>query len=129
MISEGKQKLVIEYWMEKAGESLASARSELEAHRMTFAMNRAYYATFYAASAVLLNQKRRFSKHTGVRAALHQHVVKEGLLSVDYGKIYDRLFENRQEGDYLELVNFEKDQVEQAIQDAESFVKAIQKIL
>lgn len=120
---------IISYWMEKAVESLASAQSELKESRMTFAMNRAYYACFYAVSAVLLKLGKRFSKHSGVRSALHEHIVKTGKLSIELGKAYDRLFENRQEGDYLELVDFEKDQVEEAIQQAETFVSAVQELL
>lgn len=120
---------IAKYWMEKSNDALASAESELAASRFTFAMNRAYYACFYAASAILLKSRRRFSKHSGVRAALHQHLVKTGHMKVEFGKIYDRLFENRQEGDYLELIQFEKDQVQHAIQDAKKFVSEVQKLL
>lgn len=120
---------IIRYWLEKADEALSSAMSELSSSRLTFAMNRAYYACFYAASALLLKQNQRFSKHSGVRSALHQHIVKKGHLSVDLGKIYDRLFENRQEGDYIELVRFEKEQAEEAISDATRFVTAVRKLL
>lgn len=98
------------YWLEKAADSLASAESEFAARRFAFAMNRAYYACFYAASAILLRLGHRFSKHSGVRSAVHQKLVKTGLITPDLGKIYDRLFENRQEGDYLEMVHFEEEQ-------------------
>ena len=120
---------IITYWVEKAKEALASARAEFTARRFTFAMNRAYYACFYAVSALLLKQDKRFSKHSGVRAALHEHVVKSGLIGKEFGKIYDRLFESRQEGDYIELIQFEKDQVEQAIQEATAFVNEVQKLI
>ena len=122
-------KEIIRHWMGKAREALASAEAEYLAGRYTFAMNRAYYSCFYAATSVLLRQKRKFSKHSGVRSALHREIIKTGLLSPDFGKIYDRLYENRQEGDYLELIRFEKDQVYQAIQDATTFVSEIEKIL
>lgn len=95
----------------------------------TFALNRSYYACFYAASAVLLKQGRRFSKHSGVRAALHQHFIKTEKLSSTLGNIYDWLFDNRQEGDYLPLVHFEKSQVEQAITDATAFVAEVRKLI
>lgn len=120
---------IITYWTEKAHEALASSRSELAANRLAFAVNRAYYACFYVASAFLLKQDKRFSKHSGVRAAFHEHIVKPGLLSKELGKIYDRLFENRQEGDYIELVQFEKNQVGQAIQEATRFVNEVSKLL
>ena len=120
---------IIKYWLEKAREALASAKSELAANRFSFAMNRAYYVCFYTASAILLKYGKRFSKHSGVRAALHQHLVKPALLSAELGKSYDRLFENRQEGDYIEFVQFEKEQVEQAIQEAHNFMEEVKKML
>lgn len=119
---------IIQHWMEKAKEALASAQSELKANRLSFAMNRAYYACFYAVSSLLLKDGRKFSKHSGVRSALHEHLVKRGLLSKELGKSYDRLFESRQEGDYIELVRFEKEQVKQAIQEASAFVAHVKKL-
>ena len=49
------QKLqAIRYWFVMAHECLASARREADADALPFAMNRLYYAAFYAVSAVLL---------------------------------------------------------------------------
>jgi len=42
---------VVRYWWSKAEESLASAQREVEAGALAFAMNRVYYAAFYAVSA------------------------------------------------------------------------------
>jgi uncharacterized protein (UPF0332 family) len=65
MNSELKEN-VITYWMEKATEALASARSEQYYERRLFAVNRAYYACFYAANAVLLKQAK--PSHEGFTA-------------------------------------------------------------
>lgn len=129
MTDDEKRTVVIRYWLEKADEALVSAKSELDANRLTFSLNRAYYACFYAASALLLKDGFKFSKHSGVRAALHQHVIKTGRLSKTFGDAYDWLFDNRQEGDYLPLVHFEKSQVEQAITDAMAFVAEVRKLI
>ena len=58
-------KQVVDEWMTLAEEALASGRAELDAGRYSFAINRAYYAAFYAVSAVLLSQGRHFVKHAG----------------------------------------------------------------
>ena len=70
---------VVRYWWAKADASLASARRELEAGALEFAVNRLYYALFYAASAVLLIRNLSFNKHSGVRAAFHREIIKKGL--------------------------------------------------
>jgi uncharacterized protein (UPF0332 family) len=94
----------IRYWWDKAVESLEAARRDLAAQSFSFAVNRAYYAVFYAVSALLLEDGRRFRKHSGVRATFNQHVIKTDRLARKHGDLYNRLFRDRQEGDYIEFV-------------------------
>ena len=115
--------------MEKSHEALASARAEETSQRYVFAVNRAYYACFYAASAVLLLQGEKFVKHSGVRAALHKKLVKTGRLELQWGRFYDRIFENRQRGDYQELVVFDREQVAGIIENAAGFVARMQQLI
>ncbi|MBN2562960.1 MAG: HEPN domain-containing protein [Phycisphaerae bacterium] len=85
MTEEEARRDVVRYWLGQARDALASAHSEAAAARLNFAVNRAYYACFYAASAVLLSEGRKFVKHSGVRAALHRHLVKTGRIEPDLG--------------------------------------------
>jgi predicted nucleotidyltransferase len=72
---EALVKQVAGEWMGMADEALASARAEVDAQRWRSAINRAYYAAFYAASAVLLSRGRHFVKHAGLQTALHRDLV------------------------------------------------------
>jgi uncharacterized protein (UPF0332 family) len=119
---------VARYWMGRADTALASAASELAARRFDFAANRAYYACFYAASAVLLAAGRKFSRHSGVRGAVHRDLVKTGLLDAKWGKAYDRMFETRQAADYLELFEMEEAQVIELLDLAQQFVAETQRL-
>lgn len=112
MNTEEQRAEVVRYWWFKAEDSLASARRELEAQAYDFAVNRLYYAAFYAVSAALLERQLSFKKHTGVRATFHREFIKTGLLDVKWGKLYDQLFEDRQEGDYVALITFDREYVE-----------------
>ena len=67
MITEEKRSVVVRYWFEKAEESMASARREFEAGSLSFAMNRLYYAVFYAVSALLMTNELSFKKHSVVK--------------------------------------------------------------
>ena len=129
MTDEEARREVVKYWLNQAGEALASARSEATAGRFNFAVNRAYYACFYAASAVLLSEGRKFVKHSGVRAALHRHLVRTGRIGPDLGQSYDLLFQRRGQADYAELVAFDQPQVAEMIQKAGEFVGAMERIL
>ena len=70
-----------------------------------FAINRARYALFYAVSALLLEEGHRFNKHSGVRAAFSRYLIKVGRLSEEDGDLYNQLFRDRQEGDYIEFAD------------------------
>lgn len=120
---------VIAYWLEKSNEAIEGAKCDLNDRRYSFAVSRAYYACFYALSAVLLKEDEKFTKHSGVRGALHRSLVKTGRISKDIGRFYDRLFESRQRADYQELVTFEQEQVEMMFSDAVSFVGKMRDLL
>lgn len=128
-MTDGSVSIVATYWMRKAEEALASAADELTAGRHTFATNRCYYAAFYAATAVLLAMGRHFAKHAGVRGAVHQHLVAPGLLDAELGRAYDRLAHDRQEGDYVELTDFSRDEVLASLADAAALVRRLQELL
>lgn len=66
----------------------------------TGTINRAYYAVFYAASAVLATRDLSTSRHTGVVSMFGSEFVKKELLSPELGRILHRLFEMRQRSDY-----------------------------
>lgn len=129
MKGDKERRAVIEYWMEKARESLNSARSEQMAGRFIFSINRAYYGCFYSASAVLLKRGEKFSKHSGVRAALHRSLVKTGELDKSWGRFYDLIFNSRQRGDYQELINFSSEETEELITQAEGFIGEMANLL
>jgi len=122
MITKEKRSLMVRYWWSKAEESLASARREFEAGSLSFAMNRLYYAAFYGVSALLMEHDLSFKKHSGVRAAFHQQFTKTGVLDPKWGRLYDQLFEDRQEGDYMAFISFEPDYVESQLTRCTQFL-------
>ena len=79
--------------------------------------------------APLLERELHFKKHSGVRAAFHRQFIKSSLLDVKWGKFYDQLFEDRQEGDYVVFVSFEPEYVEHQLQQCSDFLKELKKLL
>ncbi|MGV8149950.1 MAG: HEPN domain-containing protein [Alkaliphilus sp.] len=128
MNKDKQREQMVHFWWEKAKKSLNSANREFEADAYDFAINRIYYAVFYGASAVLLERKMSFKKHSGVRANFHREFIKEGLLDVKWGKFYDKLFEDRQEGDYTAFIDFDKDYVREQLKLCEEFLKELKKL-
>lgn len=98
-----QKETLIKYWFEKAHESLESARSEYANGRLSFAVNRIYYACYYALSALLRDRGKIFKRHKGLRSALHRDLVKKGIIEERWGKFFDDVFESRQRGDYKRM--------------------------
>ncbi len=129
MNNQETRSAVVGYWFEKAEESLKSARREFEAESLSFAMNRLYYAAFYAVSALLMAHRLSFKKHSGVRAAFHQKFIKPGLIDQKWGRFYDQLFEDRQEGDYVVFITFEPAYVEKQLSECVQFIEQIRPLI
>ena len=87
-----------EMWR-RAEEALRTAEVDIEVSPDACA-SRAYYAAFYAVSALFAREDREFTKHTAVRAAVHRDLVKEGRWPVSAGQDYSFLYQLRQTGDY-----------------------------
>ena len=122
---EGTREDVIQYWLGMANESLDSADLEYGAGHLVFAINRAYYACFYSAMALLLTEGRRFSKHSGVLSEFQRTFVKTGKVPAELGKVYRGLFTDRQRGDYTEEPSFVPQEVAAKIDRAKEFVEYV----
>ena len=67
--------------MEAAQRAIEDARLLMESGSIRGAVNRAYYAMFYAASALAVsNNSGTFSKHAGLIAYIHREWVHTGKL-------------------------------------------------
>ena len=115
--------------LERAEQSIEAARQLESGLYYDFAAARAYYAAFYAATALLLNEGVEMSRHSGVIAAIHRRFVKTGTLDKTLGKSLTWLFELRSVGDYGGLAHVSREEVQMAIAAAESFLGAVIQLL
>jgi uncharacterized protein (UPF0332 family) len=122
-------KSIVEYWLEKADEDLASAGENFQAGRLSNAVRDAYYACFHAFSAVLLRRGIPFKKHREVRSILHRDFIREKKIEAIWGKHYDWLIDNRQKADYRPLVQFDPEQTREIVNESRGFVKAMRKMV
>ncbi len=123
-MTKGQEDL-IRYKLSRAEETLAEAKVMLETNHPYGAANRIYYACFYAVTGLLLTQNLSSSKHSGVIALFNRHFVKPGVVSVDMGKFYSRMFDNRLESDYADWTVMETLDVQEELERAEEFINAI----
>jgi uncharacterized protein (UPF0332 family) len=93
------------------------------------AINRAYYAVFYAANALLSTEGLARSKHSGVVAAFRESFVKPGLIEVEYSRIYGRVMDDRHVSDYEIDLPIDTGVVERDLSDARRFVERAEQYL
>ena len=115
--------------LQRAEVNLKAAKDLIEKEYFDIAAARAYYAAFYAASALLLTQNIDTNKHSGVIALIHQHFVKTGKLDKEQGKNLNWLFEIRGVGDYGVSVHVASGEAYLAVKVAEKFLESVKQIL
>lgn len=115
--------------LERAETNLQVAKELLDTGYYDVSASRAYYAAFYAASALLLNAGLDTSKHSGVIALIHRHFVKSGKLSKEQGRNLNWLFELRGVGDYGVSLHVESVDAKKAVDIAKVFYDATKALL
>ena len=110
-------------YVEHAHQMLVVAEHNLGDGFYSSAVNRAYYAIFYAANALLSTQGLARSKHSGVISAFRQHFVKPGLIDGEYSDVYGRVMDHRHAGDYELDLTIGYEQARNDLPDAKRFVQ------
>lgn len=114
---------VADYWQRalqalQTSEALASSDPDASA-------SRAYYAAFYAASALLAFQRQTFSKHTAVERAVHRDLVKPGVWPVEAGAAFSWLANLRYTGDYGGQDHVQPEEARTAVEKARLVIQAV----
>ena len=124
-----EERALVSYRLERANETIDEARTLFDAGHINAYVNRLYYACFYAVSALLLTKDLSTSKHGYLRSLFHKEFVKTGTIPKELGKHFDLLFDNRQKGDYGDLVVFKADNVVDWLAHTQTFVRHIETLI
>ncbi|NLJ00706.1 MAG: HEPN domain-containing protein [Bacteroidales bacterium] len=118
-----------EFRLQRAKQTLHEAMDIASRGHHIAAVNRLYYACFYAVNGLLIKNKIIVRTHTGVKQMFGLHFVKTGKLDPVFGRFYSRLFNDRISGDYDDFVSFDKEMVEELIPQAEEFICQIKELI
>lgn len=111
--------------IQKAHRAILAAGLLADADEFDFAAGRAYYAMFYAAEALLIEENFSFRKHSGVHAAFGERFAKTGRMNAKYHRWLLDAFDKRLQGDYGFDAVLTIDDVTQMMQQAREFVAAV----
>ena len=120
---------LMRYRMERADETLEEVSILAERGHYNAAVNRLYYACFYAVQALLLKHHITANTHSGVKSMLGLHFVTKGVISIEHGKTFNTLFEKRHSSDYEAFAYCDKSLVDDLTPLAEAFIVRIKELL
>lgn len=120
---------IVKYRLENAFNTLSEVESHRENGFYNTAVNRLYYACYYAARAILTAYHIEAKSHEGVRQQLGLNFVLTGKISEEQGRFYSRLFSKRTTGDYDDFINHTLETVDELYPQAQAFVNTIAELL
>lgn len=87
-------------WLQPADDTLHASDVNLKNELLLASVNRAYYAMFYCATALLRSENIITKSHTGTFSKFNELFIKTGLISIEYSSNFRKAFEYRQSVDY-----------------------------
>ena len=120
---------LVAYKMLRAKETLEEVELQIENKLFHTAINRLYYAGFYAVSALLINENITARKHSGVKQMFGLHFILPGRIDSDLGDYYTYIFEKRQKSDYEDFIYLTENEVTVLLDPARKLFNRITEIL
>ena len=104
--TQDNQNELVEYRMEQAKRTLSEIEILIEKNLLALVINRIYYGMFYMLLALALKKGFKTSKHNQLIGWFNREFVKTGTIKQKFGKIVNKGFEDRTDGDYGIFVQF-----------------------
>ena len=115
----------VRYRLEKAQEVYQAACVLYDAAQWNSVINRLYYACFYSASALLLYRHISAKSHSGVIG----QIVRPGIVSIDEFRVYAKLLNWRSKGDYNDLFDFSREDVDSMMEPTKHFIDKVASLI
>jgi uncharacterized protein (UPF0332 family) len=122
MIPNNDRKILIEYRLQQAEQTIEEVNKLIENGLFNIAVNRIYYGIFYCLSALALRYEFNSSKHAQLIGWFNKNFIKPGLIDIKYGKILRDAFKNRSDSDYAPFMEYEKSDVADMQAEMKDFI-------
>ncbi|MDP2113040.1 MAG: HEPN domain-containing protein [Bacteroidota bacterium] len=119
----------VNYRLNRAKETILEVETLIQNEFWNTAINRLYYACFYAVGALLIKNGIETSSHSGCRQKFGQLFVQTGKINKDLARLYTDLFEKRQKGDYNDFFDFDGDTVCRLFEPSKLVINKIEELI
>ena len=125
-LTEDERNQLVAYRLQRAKETLAEADNLINSSFYNAAINRLYYACYYAVIALLIKHNISAQTHQGVKHMLSLHFVANGKINKQQAIFYGRLFNDRISSDYDDFVHYDYEMITVIRPQAETFISVIE---
>ncbi len=129
MLTTEERRAIVKFRVEKAYKSFGEAKAVAALGFWSLAGNRLYYAVYYMASALLLDKGISAKTHAGTIHLLGQKIIGSGMLDKSFGRLFSRLYELKQSGDYDDMFDASQEEVEPYISKVSAFLKEVESLI
>lgn len=91
------------------------------------AVNRLYYALFYAVNALLVLNEIQTKSHSATKSQFSLLFVKTGKFDKKYGRLLSELFDWRQKSDYENIFDYDNESVMPLFEPVSEMIDLIEK--
>jgi uncharacterized protein (UPF0332 family) len=120
---------LIQIRIQQARESLMEADTLYRSGLFRGAINRSYYAMFYAVLALTALRQETTSKHSGVIAFFDREFIKTGIFPRELSKYLHLAFQRRQQNDYGDILEVDGEDGRRACLEAQIFIDRVEPYL
>ena len=128
-MTEEQRNDIVNYRIENAENTLKEVLAHCDNGYYNTAVNRLYYACYYAATALLIANNIETKSHDGVRQMLGKEFVLTGKIPIELGRFYSVAFSKRSAGDYEDFITHTRDTVMELYPQAKEFVNTVKVLL
>ncbi len=125
-MNQNERKEYVRYRIESSHKTFEAAKVLAENGFWNSAVNRLYYALFYAVNALLVLHKIQTKSHSATKSQFSLHFVKTGKFDKKYGRLLAELYDWRQKGDYDNIFDYDSDSVQPLFTPVEEFINSIE---
>lgn len=119
----------VQYRLERAKKSLQIGEKLLKDGFYEDAINRIYYAVYYAVSALLYTRKLYPKTHRGMKSLFNKEFIQTGLIDKSQEDFYSQIFARRFEADYEDFFQIDLPRTKHYYEDAKKLITIIEDIL
>ena len=128
-LSAEERRIMVELELERADRIMLQVPTLVEQEYWDTAINRMYYASFHAVSALLIANALHVQSHKGAIMTFNKEFVRTGVFTADEGRLFSQLEGLRERGDYNCYIDATQQDVVPFIEPLKALIEKIKQVI